>query len=169
MKTQRAKPASGSVRRDVSRRSLRAFTLPEICAVIAIMGVAAAIAAPRFGGSLDRKRAESAAQRVIFELAAAQQHARQTGESVLIEFDTDTHCVLIPAMKDPQRPSQPYAISLSAEPHHARITAANVKGAKLLTFNGYGDPDGGGTVTIAVGSEERTIEINEHSGRAYIP
>lgn len=147
----------------------RGFTLSEATAAVAILAVIAALAAPRFGGSFDRRRADGAASRLVAEIAAAQQVARRTGAPSRIEFDETEHRVTFLDLMDPDHPKNLYVIALAAEPYHARLAGVAFGGKNRLTFDGYGDPESPGTVTIAVGSESRTITIGADGGSALQP
>jgi type IV fimbrial biogenesis protein FimT len=147
----------------------RGFTLTEVTVTIAVIAVIAAMAAPRFGGSIERQRADGAVTRLVADLAAAQQYARRTSSSLRIEFDATKAEVRFPAMPDPDHPKLAYTIALAAEPYLATLEASGFKTADELTFDGFGDPDSGGTITLRVGAETRSIAIDADTGRAYQP
>ena len=67
----------------------KAFTLIELCVVIAIFGIIALIAAPNFVTGLPKYRIKRAARDITSKIRAARSEAIKTSSNVTIEFDTD--------------------------------------------------------------------------------
>jgi len=141
-------------------RGARAFTLVEAVIVLLIVGVLAAIAAPRFGHSLRRYRAEATARRILTDLQLAQRHARSTSTSQSVQFATAQNRYTLAGLPALDRSSGEYEVRLSGEPYEAALVAADFGGDELVTFNGYGLPDTCGSVLIQVGDEYRLIVLN---------
>ena len=74
------------VRGGAARGRDRGLNLVEIVLVIAILSLLSAIAVPRYGNSIMRYRAESAARRVAQDLALAQAHAANAGRPQAVVF-----------------------------------------------------------------------------------
>jgi len=70
-------------------RSAPAFSLLELLIVMVIIGVAAAIAVPRFAAAGDRYTSEVAARRLAMDLRFAQQSARSTSSSWRVVVASD--------------------------------------------------------------------------------
>lgn len=68
----------------------RAFTLLECLAVLALMGLLAAIAVPRAAGLLDRARTTAAAERLARALAVARQLASAQGSVTVLAIGDST-------------------------------------------------------------------------------
>jgi prepilin-type N-terminal cleavage/methylation domain-containing protein len=144
------------------------FSLVELVLVLAIMGVLAALAAPRYGQALSRYRADAAAKRIAADLAMVQSNARSTGSSRSIVFDLAASSYQLPGQTHLDRRSGTYSVSLSSSPYHASIGTINLGGASTLTFNGYGVPDRACSIMIRVGQVYRTISVDTQSGVASI-
>ena len=67
----------------------KAFTLVELCVVIAIIGIIALIAAPNLVTGLPKYRIKRAARDITSQIRAARSEAIKTSSNITIEFDTD--------------------------------------------------------------------------------
>ena len=141
-----------------SRRS--AFTLAEMLLVMVILGMLTAIAAPRYSGFVARRRVEAAARRVAADLSLAQRRARISSASQAVNFDVSGDFYELPGVSDPDHQSLAYKVSLGDEPYLAIIVSANFGGTTDVTFDGYGVPDSGGSVTVGVGTYRTTITVD---------
>jgi prepilin-type N-terminal cleavage/methylation domain-containing protein len=66
----------------------KAFTLIELCVVVAIIGIIALIAAPNFATGLPKYRIKRAARDITSKIRAARSEAIKTSSNITIEFDT---------------------------------------------------------------------------------
>ncbi len=150
------------------RRALGGFSLLELVMILAIVATIAAIAAPRYTNSLFRYRAESAARRVVADLALAQQTAMTTSSSRTVTFDTGTHSYTIPGVRALDGTGVTYTVSLLDPPYEARIFSVSLGGDAAVTFDGYGLPDSDGTVVIEVGDVQMTVALEATTGTAAV-
>ncbi len=146
--------------------SRRAFSLVELVVVVATVGVACAIAAPRYGASMARYRAEMTAWRVAADLELARSAARTTGSDVTVLFDVPGNGYSMPG--GPELGSGPEGVSLADGPCQAQLLAANFGGLSRVVFDGFGLPDSGGTITVASGGFTRTVVLDAGSGLASV-
>jgi prepilin-type N-terminal cleavage/methylation domain-containing protein len=151
-----------------SGKNLRAFNLLELVLVMGIIGVMAAIAAPRFANATTAYRADAAAKRVAADLALAQSNARITGSNQAVVFDTAANQVQLTGYADPDRPSLTYTIRLGDGPYQATLVSADFAGGNTLTFTAFGVPLAGGSVVVQVGSTQRTVFVNGVTGKASV-
>jgi len=136
--------------------------------VTIILAIVAAIAAPRYANAMALQRVEAAAQRVANDLALAQRRAKFSSASQTLTFDVDGDSYAVAGMPDPDHPGQTYTVSLSGEPYEAIIDSVDFAGAALVTFDGYGVPDNGGTIVVQSGTRQKTITVDGVTGRATI-
>jgi prepilin-type N-terminal cleavage/methylation domain-containing protein len=148
--------------------SARAFSLIELTLVLVIMGIMAAIAAPRYARSLARYRTDMAARRIASDLQVAQNRARSSSTSQTITFDTTASTYTIVGMTAPDRPGQSYVVNLKDDPYLATIGTVNFGGGGTLTFNGYGDPDSAGTITLTSGDVTRQVLLAGDTGNVTL-
>lgn len=151
----------------------RAFSLLEIVIVLTIVATIAAVALPKFAGSMAHRRADAAAARLIADLAYARRVAIATSTSVTVTFHVADGAYDLAGVDDPARPGEPYRVELAADPYRAAIVSATFDDAAddadshaVVVFDGYGRPDSAGTVVISVEDAARTIALDAESGRA---
>jgi prepilin-type N-terminal cleavage/methylation domain-containing protein len=144
------------------------FSLLELVLVTAILAVVSAIAIPRYGCAATRYQADLAARRVAADLRQAQAHAKTTGASCTVVFSVATgtyHLVNVPSL---DRSPGDYTVDLTAEPYRAALLSASFNGASQVIFNGWGLPDNGGSVVVAVGAQQKTILVDRQTGQVGI-
>jgi type II secretion system protein H len=144
------------------------FSLLELVLVTAIIAVLAAIAAPRFGRASGRYRADLAARRVAADLGQAQSYARTTGASQTVIFSVAANRYQLMNASPLDGVSGPYTVDLADGPYGARLISANFNGAAQVVFNGWGLPDSGGVVVVAVGLQQQTITVDNQTGRITV-
>ena len=154
--------------RRLCARQVRGVSLVELVCIIVIVGVLAAIAAPRFGSSLAQQRVEAAARRLIVDLTLARQRAMSTNASQTMQIDSSADTYALVGMPHPDHSSRDYGVSLGEEPYLATVVSANFGGDQEIIFDVFGLPDSGGSVVISVGSHVETIEVDADTGKARV-
>jgi prepilin-type N-terminal cleavage/methylation domain-containing protein len=146
------------------------FTLFELLLVLAIVATMAAIAAPRFGASTIRYRADLTARRIVSDMNLAQSSAKASSKVQQVRFIvTDNEYRLVGlAPIDSSAGVDECIVSLSTSPYEATLVSADFGGDDTISFNGWGIPDSGGTVVLTVGSEQRTVSIDSETGRCSV-
>ena len=147
---------------------LRGFSITEVVCVAVIIGILAAIAAPRFSNSLARQRVEGAARRIVVDLALVRRHAKVSGASQTVDFDVGDDLYRLVGMKHLDHDGQEYAVSLAQEPYQVGIVSADFGGHTDIVFDIHGMPDNGGSVVIQVGNHFRTISVDPVTGEASV-
>ncbi len=143
----------------------QAFTLIELAMVVFIMGIIASIAVPRYANFVAQQRVEAAARRIVTDLAFAQRQAKFTSTTVSVDFAVgDDSTYELVGIQDPDHPGDNYVVSLLQEPYLARIISAPFGADSEIVFDGFGIPDTGGSVTVQVGSYQRTVQVDGNSG-----
>ncbi len=144
----------------------RAFSLLELVLILAIVAVVAAIAAPRYASSLANYRVEAAAQRIIRDLGVARAEARSGSTNITVTFDVANNNYGIAGVTSLESTSASANLTLSDAPYYAQLLSAAFGGDEVVTFDGYGLPDSGGTVVVGVGGVTRTIGLDNQTGLA---
>jgi type II secretion system protein H len=149
--------------------SRKAFTFIELLIVLILMGILAAVAAPKFVASMSRCRVEAAAKRVVADLRYARQWARTNSTSVEVKFKPDEDQYELKDVPDINRPSdEETEVELDKLPYPAQIIeTTGFDNNDKFNFDMYGRPDSPGTVTVASGGYQATVTVGE-SGQITI-
>jgi type II secretory pathway pseudopilin PulG len=148
--------------------SRAAFSLLEAVLVVAVLGVLAAIAAPRYGQAIARYRVESAARRIVADLDLARRSARTTGVRRTVRFSVPDSGYTIAGLRGLKGTSPDYHVPLADPPYEARIVSVDFGGDAELVFDGFGQADSDGEITVQTGDTRRTVAFQAGSGKAAV-
>ena len=154
---------------NVDRVARSAFTLVEAVMVMVILAMFGMIAVPRYAAFTATEQIEGAARRITADLSLAQRQARRSSASQTVTFDVVQSRYQLVGMQHPDHPNQPFEIRVGDEPYRARIVSASFGGDATLVYDGFGKPDSGGEVVIAVGAYQKTITIGPGTGGVGTP
>lgn len=143
----------------------------EMVIVIAIIGVVAAIAAPRFGQAQLRYRADMASRRIADELRFASEYARANECEVEATIDSLTEIMAITATSGDHAGEIAAKIMLDAAPYEANLFLSqrgDVFGSPQFTAEGLAVADtyvavmaGTYYVIVGIGENQSTVERSE--------
>lgn len=144
----------------------RGFSMVELVVTMLLLGILAAVAAPRFAAQLHHHRLEMAVKRVMVDLEAARSLAYHAGAQRSMSFSTAQNGYRINGLVDPDRPHETdYTVMLNQYPYHCTLGTVSFNGLSSVTFDGYGLPNHGGSIQIRCGNLMRTVTIEAGSGR----
>lgn len=152
------------------RRSLGAgaFSMIELVLVIAIVAILAAITAPRYAKAGARYRIDAAAKRVVRDLAMARQRARLRGATQTVTFSESTNSYQIAGIAALNDSTKTYTVTLSDNLYQTTLVEADFGGSTSVSFDGYGVPSSGGTISLQIGDYSKTVVLNAETGRAEV-
>lgn len=152
----------------VHARAWRGFSLIELILVVAIMVIVSAIAVPRYASAVALSRADSAARKIATDLAYARSLAMTSSKPQAVVFSVATGTYQLSGQLDPVRRTMAYQVDVSAEPYKSKLVSATFGSTATVTFSIYGLPDNAGTVVVGSGSVQRTITLDDTTGRCAI-
>ncbi len=148
-------------------RVLRAFSLIELTMVLAIMGIVAAMAVPRYAAFLAKSHLSAAITRIRTDLELLRRTAKHTGASQTVTFNPASDSYAVTGWNSMDHKSVAHVVILSQDPYMAQIVSVSFADEKL-TFNGYGEPEAGGSVLIQVGRFQQQIDVTAGTGSGVI-
>jgi len=171
-----ASPASGKVHLPFdSTRSANAppaasgFSLAEVVIVMVILAILSAIAIPRFAAAAQNGTADLAARRLAADLRLAQAQAIQAQQQQSVVIDADGGSYTMVGMAHPDHPARPFVVLLGEPPYNGvRITAVNLGGPRILTFDRFGSPSAPGTITVTAANRTRSVRVSAGAGRISV-
>ncbi|MEM9881347.1 MAG: hypothetical protein AAF800_00325 [Planctomycetota bacterium] len=146
-----------------------AFSLIELVLTTLIVGLLAAVAVPRYAQASANVRLDAAARRVATDLKHAADLARTRSGPVVIGFNQITDQVSI-FYVDPGPTTVTASLTeLGGPPYRVSIVSADFNGVGLLGFDGFGQPEFGGTVTLRAGGRELMLNVDAATGEVVSP
>lgn len=153
--------------------SVRGFTLVDFTLAVLILGIVAAVVAPRFSNAIVFYQVEAAARRIEADLNYVRGYARITNQACSLTFAASTPTYSTTGVSHTNNSGETYTVDLTAIGYPVTVQA-NLDGGRTVTFNPNGNPQTGsplvgltsGTITITSGSQLRTVIIDPVTGRA---
>jgi prepilin-type N-terminal cleavage/methylation domain-containing protein len=143
------------------REALRpAFTLIELVMVLMIVAILAAVAAPTYRSALANYRADAAAGRVAADLRMVGAYARKVSIAQSVQFNVGADSYAAPLFPDMNDGVAPYAVALGSSELAADVVSASFGGSATVQFDIHGRPAAAGTVVVASGSQQRTVQVD---------
>lgn len=152
-------------------RCRRAFTLVDLTITVLIIGIMSAVATPKFVDAMIYRRADAAANRVAADLNLARRTAVSSGKPQVVNFTLVTSVYAMPGVTDIDHPGQTYSVDLTSTRYAVTLSSINFGAsgtATSITFDMYGRPDYGGSVTIQTGTQTRVVNVDADTGRATV-
>ncbi len=153
-------------RTQINLRKCKAFTVVELIVVMSVIGTVSAIAVPRYVNFLAQGDMAAAANRIVVDLAYAQQRARLTGQAQTVTFDLARSAYTFDRIDDISRSNVLYTVNLAEAPYDVDIQTANLGGDTALIFDVYGRPDSGGIIRVGSSKYRKLITVDSQTGKA---
>jgi prepilin-type N-terminal cleavage/methylation domain-containing protein len=136
-----------------------AYTLIELVIVLFIMGLACAIAFPKYSSTLSKHRVTRAADRVVADLRLAKSYALMRSTSVYVDLSTSNHTLGIRDIDDFDASGRRHSVQLSGDPYFTSIANFNLGGQASVQFSGHGESMTIGTITLQCGAHTKVISL----------
>lgn len=151
-----------------STSRLGGFTLLELMIVLTIIGIATAIAVPRYNASIQNYRLNASARRIVTDLEYARSQAKATSSSRTFLVNVIDDAYLINEETQIDQASDTYQVDLKLAPYHTAIMSIDLGGDAQLVFNGFGEPDSNGVIIINTRQGKKAILIDSVTGEISI-
>ena len=148
-----------------------AFSLTELAAVIAIIGILAALAIPRFANAAAHQRAEAAARRVAADLKLMQRSAKASSLPHRVRFLTNTDRYVVEyttdgtlwiGIADSDQPARRYEVDLGMPPYEVSVVAVTSNG--LVECDSFGTQRSNFGVTFRSGAQWLAMKVARDTG-----
>jgi prepilin-type N-terminal cleavage/methylation domain-containing protein len=143
--------------RSARAASPRGYSLFEVAIVLALVGMAAAVAVPRHAAALDRYRADGSAAALVAMLERERATAAATGIDRRLAFDfLDNTCTIFAGRALPTKIA---AVDFADGPYPATLSFADFDGSPELLFDAQGACFAGGSIVLVRGRQVRTVVV----------
>lgn len=139
----------------------RAFTLVELLITLVIVGVVAAIAAPRFLSAGVPVRLDAVESRLQSEFLAASDLARSRGESMVIQVSMDLDVIRVYDANDRTRDGLYKTVKFAISPYTVDITGTNIADSDgYLLIDGHGMFEATAKITYETDGQSRNVTLD---------
>ncbi len=143
-------------------------TLLEVSIVVAIMGIVAMAATPKYHSAINNFRVDAAANRIASDLAYVKRQAMAISDNASVQFSPNAETYTVTGVPSLDRTTSGYTVNLTVEPYRIDLVSASFGGSQTVTFNRFGAPNAGGSLVVGGSGYQRTITVNATSGRTTI-
>ena len=143
------------------------YFLQEVVVTVFVLGIIAAVAIPKYTASLNRYRAQVAAQRLVQDIELARRHARYTSQDVKFFVSFNKNFYSIDPLDSPLRPSSTYQVVFEGAflcPIIAGLLSPASRSTQTdltITFDRYGVPNSTASIGIACGESSGTVQLSQ--------
>lgn len=146
----------------------RAYTLVELVIVLMIVGILAAVAAPKYSKAMTSFRLQAVADRIAGDIRYAKRMAQQKSSTQLVVFDPSTDSYSLTSVTDMNRRGRTHQFSLTDLEYECDLVSADFGGSSTLTFSIFGRPTNSGTVVVSCAGTSATLTVDS-LGQVSVP
>jgi prepilin-type N-terminal cleavage/methylation domain-containing protein len=151
-----------------------AMSLIEVTLVILVMGILAAVAAPRFADSVRAIRLEAAARQLAAHIDYVRGVALNEGRTATLVFDNVRHTYASESVDFPQRTGELLQVSMPLDYDPTFTLEADFDSQSTLSFDFEGVPHAGasplkvGRIVLGSGGETFAVVVSPGTGATRV-
>lgn len=147
----------------------RAFSMIELVIVVAITGIIAAIAVPKFADAGSGRRVSATKKTLIADVEMAKLRARASSKPHVIKFYPDTNNYIIVEGTDIKRQAVIHSRDFNSEPYAVGISRTNLGVNQYAVINAFGDISPAFTVGIINDGFETLVTFDGVADFGIVP
>ena len=118
---------------------------------------------------MNKEKSQAFMMKVISDLAIAQSQARCNSAPQPVVFTAATNSYQLSGLVSQDSTSRQFIITLTDDPYQVTLVSATFGAGSTITFDIYGRPDNGGTITLRCGTRTTTVTVDAATGKASSP
>ncbi|MBO6513506.1 MAG: prepilin-type N-terminal cleavage/methylation domain-containing protein [Phycisphaerales bacterium] len=145
------------------------FSLIELTMVVAILGIIAAIAVPRFADAASGRQLQASKKQLLSDIENTKLRARATSTRHTIKFYPSRNIYVIAEGNTVDDTTIIIARDLTAEPFNTTIRRTDLGGDEVITVTAFGDCTPPAVVRLKSNNERIDISIEGIADQGVVP